>query len=215
MVSQDEAIFSLFEKAIKSRLGSSSSIQLGPYAAIDLEGIARQRYDASCRPGAISDEVLAKIGVFAEESGGDARMAIELLDNSIRRAEIEGREKVLEGDVRPSEGRSPSVEPSQIDKLNNHQRMVLLGICRRLKKEEEISSGDARKLYELVCEENNEEARGYTTFWKYLKHLESQGLIVSRASNSNRGRGRTQYITMPNSVPAVIGDRIEKGLLEG
>ena len=215
LVSQDESLFSLFEKAIKSRLGASNSIQLGPYAAIDLEGIARQRYDASCRPGAISDEVLAKIGVFAEDSGGDARMAIELLDNSIRRAEMDGREKVLEEDVLPSEVRSPSVEPSQIDKLNVHQRMVLLGICRRLRKEEEISSGDARKLYELVCEENNEEARGYTTFWKYLKHLESQGLIVSRASSSHRGRGRTQYITMPNSVPAVIGDRIEKGLLEG
>ncbi len=215
LVSQDETLFSLFEKAIKSRLGASNSIQLGPYAAIDLEGIARQRYDASCRPGAISDEVLAKIGAFAEESGGDARMAIELLDNSIRRAEMDGREKVLEEDVLPSEVRSPSVEPSQIDKLNVHQRMVLLGICRRLKKEEEISSGDARKLYELVCEENNQEARGYTTFWKYLKHLESQGLIVSRASSSHRGRGRTQYITMPNSVPAVIGDRIEKGLLEG
>ena len=215
LVSQDDTLFSLFEKSIKSRLGASNSIQLGPYAAIDLEGIARQRYDASCRPGAISDEVLTKIGVFAEESGGDARMAIELLDNSIRRAEMDGREKVLEEDVLPSEVRSPSVEPSQIDKLNVHQRMVLLGICRRLKKEEEISSGDARKLYELVCEENNEEARGYTTFWKYLKHLESQGLIVSRASSSLRGRGRTQYITMPNSVPAVIGDRIEKGLLEG
>ena len=215
LVSQDDTLFSLFEKAIKSRLGASNSIQLGPYAATDLEGIARQRYDASCRPGSISDEVLTKIGVFAEESGGDARMAIELLDNSIRRAEMDGREKVLEEDVLPSEVRSPSVEPSQIDKLNVHQRMVLLGICRRLKKEEEISSGDARKLYELVCEENNEEARGYTTFWKYLKHLESQGLIVSRASSSLRGRGRTQYITMPNSVPAVIGDRIEKGLLEG
>ena len=215
LVSQDESLFSLFEKAVKSRLGASNSLQLGPYAAIDLEGIARQRYDASCRPGAISDEVLAKIGAFAEESGGDARMAIELLDNSIRRAEMDGREKVQEDDVLPSEARSPSVEPSQIDKLNVHQRMVLLGICRRLKKEEEISSGDARKLYELVCEENNEEARGYTTFWKYLKHLESQGLIVSRASSSHRGRGRTQYITMPNSVPAVIGDRIEKGLLEG
>ena len=215
LVSQDESLFTLFEKAIKSRLGASNSIQLGPYAAIDLEGIARQRYDASCRPGAISDEVLAKIGVFAEESGGDARMAIELLDNSIRRAEMKGREKVLEEDVLPSEVHSPSIEPSQIDKLNFHQRMVLLGICRRLKKEEEISSGDARKLYELVCEENNEEARGYTTFWKYLKHLESQGLIVSRASSSHRGRGRTQYITMPNSIPAVIGDRVEKGLFEG
>ena len=215
MVSQDESLFSLFEKAIKSRLGASNSLQLGPYEANDLEGIARQRYDASCRPGSISDEVLSKIGTFAEESGGDARMAIELLDNAIRRAEMDGREKVLEEDVLPSETRSPSVEPSQIDKLNIHQRMVLLGICRRLRKEEEISSGDARKLYELVCEENSEEARGYTTFWKYLKHLESQGLIVSRASSSNKGRGRTQYITMPNSVPAVIGDRIEKGLLEG
>ena len=214
MVSQDETLFSLFEKAIKSRLGASNTIQLGPYAANDLEGIARQRYEASCRPGAISDEVLEKIGAFAAESGGDARMAIEILDNSIRRAEMDGREKVREEDVLPSEARSPSVEPSQIDKLNVHQRMVLLGICRRLKKEEEISSGDARKLYELVCEENNEVARGYTTFWKYLKRLESHGLIVSRASSSHRGRGRTQYITMPNSVPAVIGDRIEKGLLE-
>lgn len=215
MVSQDETLFSLFEKAIKSRLGASNSLQLGSYEANDLEGIARQRYDASCRPGSISDEVLSKIGAFAEESGGDARMAIELLDSSIRRAEMGGREKVLEEDVLPSDTRSPSVEPSQIDKLNIHQRMVLLGICRRLRKEEEISSGDARKLYELVCEENSEEARGYTTFWKYLKHLESQGLIVSRASSSNKGRGRTQYITMPNSVPAVIGDRIEKSLLEG
>ncbi len=215
MVSQDEMLFSLFEKAIKSRLGASNSLQLGSYGANDLEGIARQRYDASCRPGSISDEVLSKIGAFAEESGGDARMAIELLDSSIRRAEMGGREKVLEEDVLPSDTRSPSVEPSQIDKLNIHQRMVLLGICRRLRKEEEISSGDARKLYELVCEENSEEARGYTTFWKYLKHLESQGLIVSRASSSNKGRGRTQYITMPNSVPAVIGDRIEKSLLEG
>ena len=215
MVSQDESLFSLFEKAIKSRLGASNSLQLGPYEANDLEGIARQRYDASCRPGSISDEVLSKIGTFAEESGGDARMAIELLDNAIRRAEMDGREKVLEEDVLPSDTRSPSVEPSQIDRLNMHQRMVLLGICRRLRKEEEISSGDARKLYELVCEENSEEARGYTTFWKYLKYLESQGLIVSRASSSNKGRGRTQYITMPNSVPAVIGDRIEKGLLEG
>lgn len=215
MISQDESLFSLFEKAIKSRLGASNSLQMGPYPAIDLEGIARQRYEASCRPGSVSEEVLAKIGAFAEESGGDARMAIELLDDSIRRAEMDGREKVLEEDVLPSDVRSPSVEPSQIDKLNVHQRLVLLGICRRLRKEEEVSSGDARKLYELVCEENNEEARGYTTFWKYLKHLESEGLIASRSSNSNKGRGRTRYITMPNSAPAVIESRIENELLRG
>lgn len=213
MVSQEDSLFTLFEKAIKSRLGENNILQMSPYVASDLKGIASQRYEASCRPGSVSKEVLEKIGVFAEESGGDARMAIELLEGAIRKAEMAGRGEVIEADVLPSSIRSASVEPNQVDDLNLHQKLVLLGICRRLKKAEEVSSGDTRKLYELVCEENSESPRGYTTFWKYMKHLESEGLIVSRSSSSNQGRGRTQYITMPNSVPAVIGSRIEKGLL--
>jgi len=213
MVSQEDSLFTLFEAAIKSRLGGSNVLRMRPYVANELVKIARQRYEASCRPNSVSDEVLNKIGIFAEESGGDARMAIELLDRAIGEAEKDGREKVIENDVLPSKTRSASVEPNQVDDLKLHQKLVLLGICRRLKKEEEVSSGDASKLYELVCEENNETPKGYTTFWKYLKHLESEGLIVSRASSSNRGRGRTRYITMPNSVPAVIGSRIENGLL--
>ena len=215
MVSQDDSLFTLFEKAIKSRLGQSNTLHMKSYRANELKGITRQRYEAACRPGSVSEEVLEKIGIFAEESGGDARMAIELLEGAIRRAEMGGRGDVLEEDVLPSKIRSASVEPNQVDDLKLHQKLVLLGICRRLKKAEEVSSGDARKLYELVCEENSESPRGYTTFWKYMKHLESEGLIVSRSSSSNKGRGRTQYITMPNSVPAVIGSRIEKELLEG
>ena len=217
MVSQEDSLFTLFEKAIKSRLGENNILQMRPYVARDLEGIASQRYEASCRPGSVSKEVLEKIGTFAEESGGDARMAIELLEGAIRKAEMAGRGEVMEADVLPSSirhERTASVEPNQVDSLNLHQKLVLVGICRRLKKTEEVSSGDARKLYELVCEENSESPRGYTTFWKYMKFLESEGLIVSRSSSSNQGRGRTQYITMPNSVPAVIGSRIEKGLLE-
>ncbi|MFL2975042.1 MAG: Cdc6/Cdc18 family protein [Candidatus Thalassarchaeaceae archaeon] len=213
MVSQEDSLFTLFEAAIKSRLGESNILRMRPYVASELVKIARQRYEAACRPNSVSDEVLHKIGIFAEESGGDARMAIELLDRAIGEAEKDGREKVTEGDVLPSKSHSSSVEPNQVDGLKLHQKLVLLGICRRLKREEEISSGDASKLYELVCEENNETPKGYTTFWKYLKHLESEGLIVSRASSSNRGRGRTRYITMPNSVPAIIGSRIENELL--
>ncbi len=213
MVSQEDSLFTLFESAIKSRLGESNILRMRPYVSSELVEIARQRYVASCRPNSVSDGVLDKIGIFAEESGGDARMAIELLDRAIGGAEKEGRGKVTEDDVVPSNSRSASVEPNQVDGLKMHQKLVLLGICRRLKRAEEISSGDASKLYELVCEENNEAPKGYTTFWKYLKHLESEGLIVSRPSNSNRGRGRTRYITMPNSVPAVIESRIESELL--
>ena len=158
-------------------------------------------------------DTLEKIGVFAAEAGGDARMAIELLETAIRRAEKKGRSEVLVEDVLPSKLRAASVEPSQVHGLSLHQKLVLLGISRRLKKAEEVSSGDARKLYELVCEEHGAKPRGYTTFWKYMKELESEGLVVSRASNSRKGRGRTQYITMPNTVPAVLEAKIERDLV--
>ena len=182
------SLFTLFEKAVKSRLGASNTLTLDPYESEDLVSIARQRCEASCRPGSVSDGALTKIGSFASDAGGDARMALELLEAAIRRAEKDGRNEVTEGDVQPSSIRKASVEPSQVDDLSVHQKLVLLGISRRLKKADEVSSGDARKLYELVCEENGKKAMGYTTFWKHMKHLESEGLIARRTSNSNRGR---------------------------
>jgi cell division control protein 6 len=213
LVSQDMTLFTLFEKAVKSRLGASNTLTLNPYGPDDLVRIARQRYEASCRPGSVSDGALNKIGSFASDAGGDARMALELLEAAIRRTEKDGRNEVTEDDVHPSSIREASVEPSQVDDLSVHQKLVLLGISRRLKKADEVSSGDARKLYELVCEETGMKAMGYTTFWKHMKHLESEGLIVRRTSNSNRGRGRTQYITMPNTAPAVLEARIERDLI--
>ena len=209
LVSQDTSMLKLFEAAIISRLGESNVLDLQPYAEPELVGIARQRYEEACRPGSVGDETLAKIGRFASDSG-DARLAIELLEAAVRRAEKEGRGDVLVEDVRPSTLRAASVEPSQVDNLGRHQKLVLLGICRRLKKVDEISSGDAQKLYNLVCEEFGARPRSYTTFWKHLKVLETQGLIETRTANASVGRGRTQHITMTNTAPAVLESRIEK-----
>ena len=214
LVSQNSTLLKLFEPAIISRLGQSNVIEMQPYDANTLTGIATQRSDIACRTGSVADETLAKIGRFAAESG-DARMAIELLEASIRRAEMAGRGEVLLEDVQPSTLRNSSLEPSSVDNLSLHQKLVLLGICRRLKKSEEVSSGDAQKLYLLVCEEHDVKARSYTTFWKHLKTLESQGLIETRAANTNVGRGRTQHITMNNIAPAGIESRIERELLRG
>ncbi len=112
----------------------------------------------------------------------------------------------------PSTLRTSSIEPSQIDGLGKHQKLVLLGICRRLKKVDEISSGDTQKLYNLVCEEHGVSPRSYTTFWKHLKELERVGLIESRTANATVGRGRTQHITMTNTSPAALESRIENEL---
>ncbi|HJM29793.1 MAG: AAA family ATPase [Candidatus Thalassarchaeaceae archaeon] len=214
LVSQDHTLLKYFEPAVISRLGQSNIIELQPYDADTLTGIAGQRAGVACRTGAVSDETLSKIGRFSADVG-DARMAIELLDAAIRRAEKAGRGDVLPEDVRPSTLRKASLEPAQVDNLSIHQKLVLLGICRRLKKTNEISSGDAQKLYQLVCEEFAFKPRSYTTFWKHLKALEIEGLIETKTANASAGRGRTQHITMTNTPPATLESRIEKELLRG
>jgi|TARA_B100002052_G_scaffold65120_1_gene58333 cell division control protein 6 len=212
LVSQDTSLIKLFEPAIISRLGESNMLTLGGYGEEALVEIAKQRYEEACRPGSVDDDALGKIGRFAAESG-DARLAIELLEAAIIRVEKDGRGDVLAEDVRPSTLRAASVEPSQVDELGDHQKLVLLGICRRLKKVDTVSSGDAQKLYNLVCEEFSIKPRSYTTFWKHLKTLERIGLIESRTANSSVGRGRTQHITMTNTQPALLENRIEKDFL--
>lgn len=214
LVSQNPTLLKLFEPAIISRLGQSNVVEMQPYDADTLTGIAAQRAEVACRTGSVAAETLTKIGRFSADSG-DARMAIELLDASIRRAEKAGRGEVLPEDVRPSTLRKASLEPSSVDNLSKHQKLVLLGICRRLKKAEEVSSGDAQKLYLLVCEEHEVKPRSYTTFWKHLKALETEGLIETRAAHKNVGRGRTTHITMNNTAPATIEGRIERELLRG
>jgi len=211
LVSQMGSLMRLFEPAIMSRLGQSNVLALSGYAESALTGIARQRYEEACRPGSVGDDTLAKIGRFAGETG-DARLAIELLDDAVRRAEKAGRGDVLVEDVQPGELRVPkdeSAEEWNFDNLGKHQKLVLLGICRRLKKADEISSGDAQKLYNLVCEEYGVKPRSYTTFWKHLKELESKGLIESRTANATVGRGRTQHITMTNAPPGALESRLE------
>ena len=211
LVSQDTMLLKLFEPAIISRLGASNIIKMNPYDKNGLTEIARQRADIACKNGSISEEVLQKIGFMAAESG-DARLAIELLDSSIRRAESAGRGEVLIEDIEQSSARVAAIEPSQIDVLSKDQKLIMLGLCRRLKKEPEINTGDAEKLYKIVCEEFETKSRSYTTFWKHLKFLENQGLIETRSGKSNVGRGRTQYITMNNVAPANLAERIEKEL---
>ena len=207
LVSQDPSLLKLFEPAIISRLGASNMLNLGAYSESELRDIALQRSEASCLKGSVGDEVISKIASYAA-STGDARMAIELLEAAVIRAEGDGRSNVLIKDVKPSEARNAALEPNLVDDLPDHQKLILLGICRRLKKEEAITSGDALKLYHVICEEFGRDPRGYTTFWKHMKSLEILGRIESRTDSATKGRGRTQHITMANMAPGILEARL-------
>ncbi|MBT4058935.1 MAG: AAA family ATPase [Euryarchaeota archaeon] len=211
IISQEQVLDQL-EGAVLSRFGRSNHVRLQSYKAAALTAIATQRAQLACHDGSISEGVLRAIGQRAEEMG-DARLAIELLEYAIKQAEVAGRAEVVVGDVRwQSRNIGRTVEPSIVDELNPHAKMVLLALCRRLRKEPEVTSGDAEKLYHVVCEEYETEPRSHTTFWKHLKRLDALDLIKARTDSRSEGRGRTQFISMPASLPGTLEKRLEGSL---
>ena len=211
LISQEQVLDQL-EGAIISRFGRSNHLPLKPYNAVQLAAIASQRASLSTRTGAVSEEILTLIGQASEDTG-DARVAIELLEAAVMRAEKGGFQEVEARHVqRDAVSRGRTVEPSVVDELNKHEQMILLAICRRLRRNPEVTSGDAEKLYQVVCEEYEAKPRGHTTFWKHLKTLETKGLMESRTGTASAGRGRTQHITMPQSLPGQLETRLEHAL---
>ncbi len=211
IISQEQVLDQL-EPAVLSRFGKGHHIRMEAYDADALMEIARQRAELACHDGSVSDGVLRTIGQRASEHG-DARVAIELLEGAVKKAEVAGRDEVLADDVRfLAKGIGRPVEPGVVDSLGQHAQLALLALCRRLKKEDEVSTGDAEKLYHVVCEEYEVKPRSHTTFWKYLKTLERQQLIEARTANRTEGRGRTQYFSIPAAMPGTLEKRVESAL---
>ena len=156
-----------------------------------------------------ADDVVAAFVQRAAETG-DARLAIELLEDSAKKAERSGRGEIIPDDVRiVAREVGQTVEPNVVENLTLHAQLSLLSLCRRLRKEDEVTTGDAEKLYHVVCEEYEVEPRSHTTFWKHLKTLEQQQLIESRTANRTTGRGRTQHLSMPAALPGTLEKRVE------
>ncbi len=211
LVSQEQVLDQL-EGAIISRFGRSNHLRLKSYTDMQLKAIAAQRAELSTRTGTVSEDILTLIGQASADTG-DARVAIELLEAAVMRAEKGGFQQVEPLHVqRDAASRGRAVEPSVVDELSQHEQLILLAICRRLRRDPEVTSGDAEKLYHVVCEEYELKPRGYTTFWKHLKALETRGLMESRTATATVGRGRTQHITMPQSLPGQLEARLEHAL---
>ncbi|MEE3082758.1 MAG: AAA family ATPase [Candidatus Thermoplasmatota archaeon] len=211
LVSQEQVLDRL-EGAIISRFGQSNHLNLKPYSAEQLTAIATQRATLATRHGSVSEEILSLIGQSSADTG-DARVAIELLESSVMQAEKGGFREVEAKHIQKRTSlRVTAVEPSVVDELPEHEKLVLLAICRRLKKDPEITTGDAEQLYKVVCEEFETKPRSHTTFWKHLKSLENRSLIDSRMATAKAGRGRTQYLTMTDTLPSSIEARLENAL---
>lgn len=211
LISQEEILNSL-EGAVISRLGAGNHLRFSSYSRDGLFEIAKQRAELSLFEDSYSDQILNLIADSASTMG-DARNVLHLIEGAAKNAEKEGRKNIIPEDVQSISSKEvKAVEPHTIDSLRPHTQLLLLAICRRLKKESEMTSGDAEQLYQVVCEEYNQSPKGHTTLWKYLKDLELKDLLTSKYGAVPQGRGRTQILSMPNILPSDLIKRLESSL---
>jgi cell division control protein 6 len=88
-----------------------------------------------------------------------------------------------------------TLDTSRLDELDRPKLVALLAICRALKKDSVVTTGDVQKVYKVVCEEYNESARGTTQFWKYIQDMSARGVINAKRVQAGAD-GLTTHITL-------------------
>lgn len=208
MISQEQ-ILDLLEPAVLSRFGRSYHLRVETYGEEALAQIARQRAELALSSASWDDELIGFVAQAAAPRG-DARLVLELLEGAAKLAEVEGRRTITVEDIQMVANEQPvegSMDP-MID-LSAHSMLALLGICRRLRKEASITSGEAERMYHVVCEEFEAAPRGSTTVWKIIASLEEHGHVATALGPVASGRGRTKHLSMPHALPADVARRLE------
>lgn len=205
----------LLDEAARSTLGRSKFIELKRYNEAQLLDIVRQRVELAFRKGSVRPQVMELIAEIAATEG-DARYAIELLENAGRSADAEGSEVVVADYVRAAKAHTHSfVTESKLRLLAPHHLLVLKGIARKLSRSRArtfLTTGEAEEMYQLVAEEHGEKPRGHTQFWKYLNELSTAGWIGLRAAERTAESGNTQNISLPDIPPKELLGKLDEVL---
>ncbi len=186
-------------------------VKLDKYARDELFSILEQRIELAFHPDAVDLGVGDLISDIASE-WGDARFAIELLEKAGMLAD-ENKEQIVNPEhVRAAKAETYStVTESKLKDLDKNRKLILMAISRSLKKKAYTTTGDAEKMYALVCEEFEEKKLGHTQFWKYLKELDDVGII--QAKKSSKGLvGTTTLISIPDIPAKVLEEKLMRML---
>jgi cell division control protein 6 len=188
-------VLELMDEASLSTFKASNIITFDRYKERELHDIISQRVDLAFHPHTVDEEVIGQMAAITSETG-DARRAIDLLEKSGQLAEEEANEYVNVEHVRKANAIAYStLDTSKLDELDRPKTVALLAICKALRKESVVTTGDVMKVYPVTCEEYGEKPRGTTQFWKYIQDMAARGII-----NANRVQqgadGLTTHITL-------------------
>jgi len=194
-------VWEFMDLATASTFKRSNTVTLGPYNKDELFDILAMRARLGLYPGTWSEEVLELAAQLAAQEGGDARRAIETLQAAARKAQDDGLEAIgpdfIEGAAAAQDGGLPL---ERLDGLEPGAMLVLLAIARAGRRKAFITTGEAEKAYQVVCEERAERPVAHTQFWKYIQLLEGHG-VIDKAVEKDGRTGTTTRIS-PHDITA-------------
>lgn len=206
LISQ-QPVNEFLDAATLSTLKRTNQIVLDKYSRQELADIVSQRVELACFPGTVDTDIVEFIADISAEFG-DARFAIELLENAGRSANDEGLDCVSPENVRAAKAMTYSVvTESKLTALGEQQRLALLGISRMMRKKAFATTGEAEKAYALICEEFGQKPRGHTQFWEYLQTLGDAG-IVGLGMSGKGMVGKTSIITLPDIPSKILENKL-------
>ncbi|HEY4704993.1 MAG TPA: AAA family ATPase [Thermoplasmata archaeon] len=208
LISQRKDALDRLDAAALSTFRRTNAVEFPKYSRDELQDILKIRVGLAFHPGTVDDAVLGMIANTASEYG-DARYAIDLLEGAGGAADTEFAAEVLPEHVRMAKaGVTQSDLAERLRELETPQRLVLLGIARKIRRKTQITTGEAEGAYALACEEFREKRRAHTQFWKYLQDLDAMGLIDAERSGEGVV-GKTTMISLPGIPAKTLSDNIE------
>jgi orc1/cdc6 family replication initiation protein len=171
-IANDSSVFAHFDDRVRSRLSGMDRIHFRKYDDDQMEDILELRREHGLKEGVLSDRLLSRI---ASSADGDARMGVNSLRLSARKAERNGLEEITEEVV--EEAITDTTDQDRIesrDKLNGHQKAVE----DILKEEGELKMGELYESYRTKVEE----PKSRRTLRRYMRKMEAYDVIKSEGS---------------------------------
>ena len=207
-----EDLFPYLDSASRSSFGVTHRLSLAPYDREALTDILESRAELALRPGSIDRETLDQIARIAAPNG-DARFALEILSGAAHAAEDAGSDTVGPEHVRRAKGSLlPTMTETQLESLSTHELGVLLALSRSLKRKgASATSQKLRANHTALLEELGAPPMSRTTFWRTLKELERDGLVVLESGTS----GESNNVSMDEVPASLLTTRLEERVGRG
>jgi len=182
-IARNHSFMNVMSPETLSRFRPQERLEFPPYLEDQLKDILEERVKEAFQGNAVPEEIIDFIARNTAKYGnGDARYAILLLLSAGMIADRDESSTVLPEHVREAQEKTdPKLSDEDVTMLPGEEKLVLLALARRLKREREavyLPLEDVEGSYHVVCEEYDAKPVGRVLLHALVKDLKAAGVIT-------------------------------------